>query len=285
VARLQNFTLIARTVVEGFISGLHRSPFQGFSVEFSEHREYSPGDDLRYLDWRALGRSDRYFIKRFEEETNLKAHLLLDASASMGYGSGRVSKLEYACYLAASLAYLMIRQQDSVGLVVFDEKVREFLPPRSSTLHLNLLLRTLEKVSAGGITNVSETFHRLAENIKRRGLIVIVSDLFDEPRAVMRGLRHFRHKKHEVIIFHVLDRAEIDFPFQRLANFIDLETRQRLQVDPRYLRDDYRRQIEDFIADYKRDCSESLVEYVPTHTSVPFDFLLASYLTKRKKLH
>ncbi len=285
VAKLESFSLIARTVVEGFVSGLHRSPYQGFSVEFSEHREYSPGDDLRYLDWRALARADRYYIKRFEEETNLRAYLLLDASGSMGYGSGVVTKLEYGSYLVASLAYLMMRQQDSVGLVVFDEEVRQFLPPHSSTVHLNLLLRSLEALSAGRTTNVSETFHRLAENIKRRSLIVIVSDLFDEPKEVMRALRHFRHKKHEVIIFHVLDRAEVEFPFERLTNFIDMETRERLQVDPRYVRDDYRRQIDEFIANYRRDCAESLVEYVPTNTSLPFDFLLASYLAKRGKLH
>ena len=285
VARLRNMNLVARTVVEGFISGLHRSPYHGFSVEFSDHREYTPGDNLRDLDWLALARTDKYYIKRYEEETNLRAHILLDVSGSMAYRSGdNVTKLEYGCYLAASLAYLMIRQQDSVGLVTFDHAVRDNIPPRSTTTHLNLILRHLETLEPGQATAVSKTFHDIAERLKRRGLIIIISDLYDDEREVMRALRHFRHKRHEVILFHVFDRAELEFPFKRLSDFVDLETNERLQIDPRYVRDDYLRRIDEFVNTYKKACSESRIEYLNTDTSVPYDFLLTAYLAKRKNL-
>jgi len=285
VARLRNMNLIARTVVEGFVSGLHRSPYHGFSVEFSDHRQYTPGDNLRDLDWLALARTDKYYIKRYEEETNLRAYLLLDVSGSMAYQSDdNVTKMEYGCYLAASLAYLMIRQQDSVGLITFDRQIRTNIPPRGTTVHLNHILRHLETLEPGEVTNVSETFHDLAEMIRRRGLIIIISDLYDDEREVMRALRHFRHKHHEVILFHIFDRAELDFPFRRLSDFVDLETNERIQIDPRYVRDEYRRQIQAFIDTYKRACSESRIEYVTTDTSVPYDFMLSAYLSKRKHL-
>ena len=211
VARLKNMNLVARSVVEGFISGLHRSPYHGFSVEFAEHREYSPGDNIRYLDWTALGRTDRYYVKQFEEETNLKAHILLDTSSSMTYSSGGTTKLEYGSYLAASLAYLMVRQQDSVGLVTFDSEVRNFIPPRSTSAHLNVVLRELENLVPGGTTQVSEVFHRLAESIHRRGLIIIISDLYDDQKAVFRALRHFRQKRHEVLISTCSTRRNCGF--------------------------------------------------------------------------
>ena len=284
VARLKNLNLVARSVVEGFISGLHRSPYHGFSVEFAEHREYTPGDNIKYLDWLALARTDRYFVKEFEEETNLRSYILLDVSGSMGYGSGSgLTKFEYGCHLAASLAYLMVRQQDSVGLVTFDREIRHFIPPRGTTPHLNVLLKTLEESKPGSVTQVSNIFHRLAETIKRRSLIIIISDLYDDEKEVMRALRHFRHKHHEVIIFHVFDRAELKFPFDHLTQFIDMETNEKLQVDPRYVRDEYLRQIDAFINGYRAECSESHVEYVVTDTSVPYDFMLTAYLGRRKR--
>ncbi len=284
VARLKNMNLVARSVVEGFITGLHRSPYHGFSVEFAEHREYSPGDNIRYLDWTALARSDRLYVKQFEEETNLKAHILLDTSSSMTYSSGGPTKLEYGSFLAAALAYLMVRQQDSVGLVTFDSEVRSFIPPRATSTHLNVLLRQLENLVPGGSTRVSEVFHRLAESIRRRGLIVIISDLYDDARDVFRALRHFRHKRHEVLIFHVFDPAELRFPFERMSNFIDLETSENLHVDPRYLRKEYLAQLQAFIDTYRMECSESRIEYILADTSVPFDFMLTAYLGKRKRL-
>ena len=284
VARLRNMNLAARSVVEGFISGLHRSPYHGFSVEFAEHREYTPGDNVRYIDWLALARTDRYFIKQFEEETNLRCHILLDTSGSMGYGApGRLTKLEYGCYLAASLAYLMVRQQDSVGLVTFDNEIRNYIPPRGTMVHLNILLRRLEEARAGQLTRVSNIFHHLAETIKRRGLIIIISDLYDDEKEVMRALRHFRHKRHEVILFHLFDRSELDFPFEKLTQFVDMETGARLQVDPRYVREDYLAQIRSFITEYRKDCSEGLIEYVVTDTSVPYDLMLTEYLGRRRR--
>ena len=288
LAKLGRMNLIARAVVEGFVTGLHRSPYHGFSVEFSEHREYVPGDNPRYLDWLALARTDRYYIKQYEEETNLRAHILLDCSASMGYrySPDKLTKLEYGSYLAASLAYLLIRQQDPVGMVLFDEKMRHFLPPRASTLHLNKLLEGLEDLEPGRKTDLSETFHDLAERIKRRGLIVIISDLLDTTateRDVMRGLRHFRHKKHEVLLFHVLDTAELDFPFERLSDFEDMETGERMQADPAYVREAYRENLREFCDSYRRDCAAGHIDYVPANTSTPYDWLLRAYLDKRKR--
>ncbi len=284
VGRLQNLSLVARSVVEGFITGLHRSPYHGFSVEFSGHREYAPGDNLRHIDWQAYGRTDRYYVKQYEEETNLRCHILLDASASMGYGSGKVTKYEYGAYLAASLAYLMIRQRDSVGLVVFDRDIRLRIPPGSTTAHLDRLLVQLEETQPSATTGIAETFHALAENIKKRGLIIVISDLFDDEREVFRALRHFRQKKHEVAIFHVLDPYELEFPFSRTSNFLDVETPERMEVDPRYVRAEYLREINEFLENYRRGCAEGFMEYVLADTKTPFETLLTSYLAKRKRL-
>ena len=288
LSKIARMNLVARSVVEGFISGLHRSPFRGFSVEFAEHREYMPGDNIKDIDWQVFGRTDRFYVKQYEEETNLKAHILLDVSSSMTYthDENALTKLEYACYLAACLSYLMIRQQDSVGLVCFDDQIRHYIPARATPTHLSLTLRQLERIKVGtGVpTNVSKTFHDLAEFIRRRGLLIILSDLYDDPREVIRGLRHFRFKKHEVILFHILDKWELDFPFRKLSDFVDMETNEEIQVDPRYVREEYQKEIQRFIDDYKRDCSASRVEYVQTDTSVPYDFMLSAYLAKRKRL-
>ena len=290
LAKLGRMKLIARAVVEGFVTGLHRSPFHGFSVEFSEHREYVPGDNPRDLDWLALARTDRLYIKQYEEETNLRAHILLDTSGSMGYRyrEDRLTKLEYGCYLAAALAYLMIRQQDPTGLVVFDEKIRQYLPPRSSTMHLNRILQGLERLRPANRTGISDTFHDMAERIKKRGLIIIISDLLDaDPtgREVMRGLRHFKHKKHEVLVFHVLDTGEMEFPFDRLSEFVDMETRERVQADPVYVREEYQRQVRLFLDTCRRDCAAGNIDYVTANTETPYDLLLRAYLDKRKAMH
>jgi uncharacterized protein (DUF58 family) len=284
LAKLANLNLVARLVVEGFIAGLHKSPYQGFSVEFSEYRKYCPGDNLRDLDWKVFAKSDRYYIKRFQEETNLKCMILLDASGSMGYGSGKITKFQYACYAAASLAYLMIRQQDSVGLVVFDDALRTFLAPRSHPSHMRDILTTLEKVVPGKETDLGSVFHLLAERLKRRGLIIVLSDLLDKPEAVMRSLTHFRHKKHEVILFHTLDPYEKEFPFFDLAEFEDMETGQRIEVYPRLLRDSYRAAFNTFCETYRTRCAEHKIDYVPLLTSIPLDILLLNYLCKRSSL-
>jgi uncharacterized protein (DUF58 family) len=285
LARVKNLALVARGVVEGFISGLHSSPYKGFSVEFAEHRKYSPGDNPRHLDWRILGRTDRLYIKQYEEETNLRAQVLLDTSASMGYRHGAgLTKLEYGSFLTAVLAQLMIRQQDAVGLTTFDSQVRLDMPARSSPRHFDEMMHQLEAVRPGQTTDLGVTLNRLADRFKRRCLIVVISDLYGDLDAVERALHHFRHKRHEVIVFHVLDRAEIDFPFRELATFVDVETGSRLQVDPAYVREDYRRQIEAFIERCRRTCADCQIDYVMTDTSVPYDFMLSRYLSKRTQL-
>jgi uncharacterized protein (DUF58 family) len=284
VARLKNLSLAARGVVEGFISGLHASPYKGFSVEFAEHRKYSPGDNLRHLDWRILGRSNRLYIKQYEEETNLRAQILLDTSGSMGYGEGGLTKLQYGSYLAASLAYLMMRQQDAVGLTTFDKGIQLDLPARTSPRHLDEMMRRLEAVHAGHTTHIADTLNRLADRFKRRRLIVLISDLYDDPAAVERALHHFRHRRHEVILFHVFDPAELELPFRDTATFVDLETGERIQADPAYVRDEYHREIRAFIDNYRRICVDCHIDYIQTNTAVPYDLMLSGYLAKRSRL-
>ncbi|MBN1345664.1 MAG: DUF58 domain-containing protein [Phycisphaerae bacterium] len=281
-AQLGKLNLIARTAVEGFVTGLHRSPHHGFSVEFSEHREYTPGDDLRHLDWVALARTDRYYVKRYEQETNLRAHILLDVSGSMDYGTGATTKFDYGCRLAAMIAYLMTRQQDMVGLVAFDQAIRKHLPPGSTPTHLDRLFTSLEEITPGNVTAVSRTFHDLAEKIARRGLIIIISDLYDDPGEVMKALRHFRHKKHQVIVFHVFDQAELDLPFNKLMTFVDMETQEKLQIDPKFIRHEYKRQVDAFVSRYRRDCSDSAIEYILASTATPYDVMLRGYLASRQ---
>jgi len=284
LARVKNLALVARGVVEGFISGLHASPYKGFSVEFAEHREYAAGDDPRHLDYKMLARTDRLYVKQFEEETNMRVQILLDTSGSMGYRHGAgITKLEYASYLTAILAYLMTRQQDSVALTSFDTEVRLDMPARSSPRHFNEMMRQLEAVKPGRQTDVAATLHRLANRFKRRCLIVLVSDLYDEPEEVLRALCHFRHRRHEVIVFHVLDKAEIEFPFRDTVAFHDLETNERIQVEPAYIRDVYLEEVEGFIETYRRGCAEATIDYVMTDTATPYDFMLSRYIAKRNR--
>jgi len=285
VAKLRNLSLLARQAVEGFISGLHRSPHKGFSVEFSEHREYSPGDDLRHLDWVAWGRSDRYYIKQYEQETNLRAYILLDVSASMNYRlSGGQTKFAYGCFLAACLAYLMCRQQDVVGMIAFDEDVRFHLPPGSTPSHLDRVFKHLEATRPGRKTAIGPTFHKLAQSIAKRGLVVIISDLYDEPSEILKALQHFVFKKHQVILFHVMDPAELEFPFRKILSFVDMETQDRLQVDPRTVRDAYLKEVGAFIEMYRKECSDRKIEYSLTPTSTPYDRMLLDYLARRRAL-
>jgi uncharacterized protein (DUF58 family) len=284
LARVKNLSVVARGVVEGFISGLHSSPFKGFSVEFAEHREYTAGDDPRHLDYRMLGRTDRLYVKQYEEETNMRVQILLDASGSMGYNrTAKITKLQYGCYLTAVLAYLMTRQQDSVGLTTFDSQIRLDMPARGSPRHFSEMMHRLEEISPGNETHIAATLHELANRFKRRCLIVLVSDLYDEPEEVIRALHHFRHRRHEVILFHVLDKAEIDFPFREMIAFHDLESSERIQIDPAYVRDEYVAQFEAFLTDYRRACAEAQIDYVLADTTVPYDFLLSKYIAKRNR--
>ncbi len=284
ISKLANMSLVARLVVEGFITGLHRSPYHGFSVEFAEHRPYMPGDDIRHMDWKVLAKTDRYYLKEFEEETNLKAWLLLDASASMGYRSGKVSKLQYASWLAASLSYLMLHQRDAVGLITFDEKIRRFMPPRSVNSYLTLLLQELQRTAGQGETKIGASFHQLADRMTRRGLVIIFSDLFDDPQDILSGLKHFRHNKHEVILFHVLDPRERFFNFQQDGTFLDLETGAKLATQPWHIRTEYCRLMNEFTETLKKGCREQRVDYVLMDTSENFDRALLHYLIKRKRI-
>jgi uncharacterized protein (DUF58 family) len=286
VARLSHLDVRARLVVEGFIAGMHRSPFHGFSVEFAEHRPYMPGDPLKNLDWKVLAKSDRYLVKKYTEETNLRCHLLLDLSGSMGFQSPRasLSKFEYARSLAAALAYLMLGQQDAVGALLFSDRPRSFVPARSVRSHLDILLKTLAAGVPEGSTHLGPSLHELAERIKRRGLVVLLSDLMDTPENVLAGLQHFRHRHHEVIVFHILDPDEIEFPFNDTATFVDMESGERLTTEPWEIGPVYRARLEAWRERYRSACRERLIDYVPLDTRTPFDRALLAYLEKRAKL-
>jgi uncharacterized protein (DUF58 family) len=286
VAQLANMELRARLVVEGFITGLHKSPYHGFSVEFTEHRPYMPGDEIRHIDWKAYGKTDRYFIKEFEEETNLKTYLIVDASKSMDYASeGHLKKIEYASYVAAALGYLMIEQRDAVGLTVYDERVRTSLPPRATKLYLQQILRELEMLQPGNKTGTAQSLHEVAERIRRRGLIVILSDLFDDPTHVMTALKHFRHRGNEVIVMQVLDPLERSFAFGTDAVFRDMETKEEMLTQPWHIQTAYRESMHKFLDFYKRECRENAIDYVLLDTATPFDRALFEYLNKRKRIH
>ncbi len=284
VSKLSGMEIRARLVVEGFIAGLHRSPYHGFSVEFAEHRQYMPGDPLRNIDWKVYAKTDRFFVKEYEEETNLKAYILLDTSGSMGYTSYGMPKLEYSSYLAASLAYLMLKQRDSVGLVTFDSSIRKYIPPKSTMSHLHNLLKELDKLDASDTTDVSAALHQMAERIKRRGLIILISDLLDDPDLIINGLKHFRHKKHEVIVFHILDQKERNLSFPQEVIFKDLETGEEIQASPWHIRKDYVEKLNGLFKRYTLECRERIIDYVLLDTSIPFDFALFSYLSKRRRL-
>jgi uncharacterized protein (DUF58 family) len=284
VARLGTLELKARTIVEGFLSGLHRSPFKGFSVEFAEYRQYIPGDDLSTIDWKVFARSDRYYVKKFEEETNLDCHLLLDVSGSMGYGAHYgLTKFEYGACLAASLAYLMNRQRDAVGLTEFDESVVAMLPASTRPGHLRALLVTLDRLETAHETNVSKPLHQLAEALTKRGMVVLISDLLDDPDAVIRGLKHFQFRGIDVVVFHVLDPDEIDFPFERATRFEDLETREEIMAVPGAVRDHYLKAIGGLIDRYRRELGSIGIDYQLLSTKHPLELALLSYLSTRAR--
>lgn len=283
---------LARTPKEGFVTGRHRSPNKGFSVEFAEHRAYTPGDDTRNLDWRVLARSDRLYIKEFVDETNMRATILVDCSGSMAYAGtaaapgpdGRpMSKFDYARRLAASLSYLLINQQDAVGTVVFGAKIESFLPARARPSQLQAILDDLSARTAGGETALSPVLDEIAERIPRRGLVVVISDLFDDPRALAKALHHFRYRRHEIVVFHVLANEELTFPFDSFAEFADLENpAEILPVDPRSLRAGYIDQVAAFIHAVETECGRLSIDYVPMNTTRPDALALAEYLKSRR---
>lgn len=281
LAKLERLDLKARLIVEGFISGLHKSPFHGFSVEFAQHREYTPGDDLRRIDWKVYARSDRHYIKEYEEETNLVCYVLLDISESMRYASGEVSKLEYGSYIAASLVYLMLNQRDSVGLALFDTKVRRFICDSSNPGHRRELIDALEDIKPEGRTDLGEVLQYMAGQVRRRGMLIIISDLLTDPDRLLTGLKHVRHRRHEVIVFHVLDQDELTFPFQQLTLFKGMEGYPQLFAEPRALRDQYLRELEAFCTRVRDECIANRIDYTRLSTADPLDVALSSYLATR----
>ena len=284
IARLGTIDLKARTIVEGFLTGLHRSPYKGFSVEYAEYRQYLPGDDLATLDWKVLARSDKHFVKKYEEETNLTCHLLLDVSGSMGYASGEVTKLQYASYLTGALAYLMHRQRDSFGLIAFDDSISTLLPASARSSHLRMVLLALERLKAGAGTNVAKPLRDLATAVRKRGMVVLVSDLLDEPASILEGLKHFRYRGTEVIVFHVLDPYELKFPFEQAARFRDMETQEEVMVVPGSIRADYIKTIEDRIGYYRRELGLAGIDYCLLDTSQPLELGLMAYLMTRRRV-
>jgi uncharacterized protein (DUF58 family) len=282
LAGISNLYLRARWVVEGMMSGVHRSRSKGFSVEFEEHREYSPGDEIRRIDWKALGKFDRYFIKEYEDETNLRAYLLVDTSGSMDYASDGITKFDYGCTLAASLAYLILRQQDAAGVVTFSDRIEAFIPPKAKRDYLLQILHALENRGPAGETNVGKILEEIAGQIKRRGLVVLVSDLLDEPEKILKGLRLFRFKGNDVIVFHLLDPAELSLPFDGNILFEDLEELNlRVVADPRAIRKTYREVVEEFTSRMRQECHDNIIDYQLISTSTPLDRALASYLSWR----
>jgi uncharacterized protein (DUF58 family) len=312
ISKLSTLELKAKFVVEGFIAGLHKSPYHGFSVEFAEHRQYMPGDDLKYLDWKVLGRTDRYYIKQFEEETNLKSYIIVDASKSMTFKSSDpaysslspfkkifgkkntrlsesktsgISKLEYATYLAASISVLMHFQKDAAGLVVYDESVNTYIPPKATKQNLKLILTHLSNLQGRGETNTAASLNTIAERIKRRGLVIIFSDLFDDQQKVINSLKHFRYKRNEVIVFQILDPLEMSFAIDSPTIFKDMETSKEILSQPLSVMQSYKEAIQAFIEKYKRACRANNIDYTLLSTETPFDTALLEYLNKRKRLN
>jgi uncharacterized protein (DUF58 family) len=286
IQQVQRFDLKAKFLLEGFLSGLHSSPFKGFSVEFSEHRKYVRGDDVRTIDWKLWSRTNRYYVKQYEAETNIDGHLVVDVSASMGYAgtAGGISKLQYATYLAAAMAYLMIQQQDPVGLVTCSDQIRSLLKPRCRTSHLYSILKLLAETTPAGKTHLAENLHRLAGMIAHRGMVMIFSDLLDDAGEdkVIEALAHLRHQGHDVIVFQVFDAAEVQFPFTELMRFEDIEGVQSpVTADPPAIRRAYLREMEAFRQRYKTECLKRRIDFVPVDTSTSFDKPLLAYLQKR----
>ena len=283
LASISDLELRARIAVEGFLAGLHRSPHRGFSTEFSDYRHYYPGDDMRYVDWKVYARSAKFYIKQFEDETNVRCSILLDASGSMGYGSAGLTKFEFARTLAAALAYFITGQRDAVGLITFDHQIQQYLPSRYCQGNLMQILRALTETAVGSRTDILQPVLNLARSLNRRGMVILISDLLDENEATLGGLQQLRAKGNDVIVFHVLDNAELTFPFERIADFEDTETHEIQKAVPQRVRSAYMQEIERFCKFYKDKCRAGGMDYCLLNTSDPLDAALAAYLTKRAR--
>lgn len=281
LTRISRLEVKARHIVEGFLSGLHRSPYFGQSVEFVQHREYVQGDDVRRIDWKAWSKTDKYYIKQYEEDTNLRTNLVVDLSESMLFASGDESKYEYACTVAASLAYLLLRQQDSVGLVAFDDRVRTQLPPRSKQNHLHAILAALDSEEPQKKTDMYQILHQVAERERRKGMVVIISDLFVDRESLFRGLKLLRHRGHDVLIFHIMDDQELDFEYSGTTKFEGMEETGELICDPRSLREGYLNAVQQYLEELRRYCARNVVDFQTVRTSENVDAVLAHYLNHR----
>lgn len=284
LARVGFSPLLAQVVVEGFLNGLHKSPYHGFSVEFADYREYVPGDDLKYLDWALFARTDHYYIKRFEEETNLRCYLLLDRSASMAFGTASLTKWDYSCFLATCLGYLMLRQQDAVSMMLFGAKPGLFVPPRCRRSHLRQLMAAMVQHAPEGTTDVPASLRSVLHKLKRRGLVVIISDLIDQPEETLKAIRLIRGHRHDVLVFHIQDPAEVEFTFQGPTLFRDLETGEELEIDPSAVRDDYLERVRALTAFYQKGLTEVGVSYQAVNTRQGYDTLLSAYLARRTRM-
>ena len=287
LAKIANHQMLARQVVEGFCSGLHRSPHKGFSVEFKQHRQYVPGDEIRHLDWKVYGKSDRFYIREYEEETNLRCNLLVDTSGSMAYQGEQAvhNKLDYASRLAACIAYLMLQQVDSAGLVTFDDRVRKVLPPRSRPAHLHQIVDYLSDLEPGGETELGQVFQELVPKIERRGMVIIISDCFGDVGQLLKALARLRHARHEIIIFQIWDREELEFPFKQWTRFDCLEEpNNRHMIDPAHLRASYLENLEKYREDLKRGCHRHRIDLVPLTTDRPYADALSYFFAKRQRM-
>lgn len=283
LAQFRHFELVAHRVVEGFLTGLHRSPFKGFAVEFAEHRPYSPGDDTKYLDWKVFGKKDRFFVRQFEEDTSLRAYLLLDTSASMGYGSGRFQKLDYGRFICGVLSHVLAQQSDAIGLVTFDSDIGQFLIPGGTLRHHRRLLEVLQSARPGGQTQLATVLHSLANRLRRRALIVLVSDLFDDCGRIVKALSHFAYRKHEVIVFQVLDRNELSFPFAEQTRFENMESDEIIIAEAARIRREYLHQFRHHQTEIRKACHRLRMDFRQLVTDEPFERAMATYLAERMK--
>jgi uncharacterized protein (DUF58 family) len=284
IARIAQLDLRAKQVVEGFITGMHRSPFFGHSIEFRQHRDYTSGDDLRHLDWKVWSKTDKYYIKQYEAETNLRAHFVVDVSASMHYGNGPMNKYNYGCTVAACLAYLVLRQQDACGVTTFDEQVRQIVPTRSQQTHLDAIVKAMHVSKPKDKTDIEKILKRVAEHAPGRGLIVIISDLLVDREPFFRGLDMLRHNRHDILIFHVLDDEEMTFPFAGTTRFEGMEELQEILCDPRALRDGYLEALEEYLVEVRRGCARRGIDYQLVHTGEYLDAVLSKFLHKREAM-
>ncbi len=282
--KLGRLVLQSRYVVEGNLAGRHRSPNRGASSEFADHRSYFPGDDPKHIDWKVFGRTERYFVRRYEDETNLRVYMIVDGSRSMAYTSGEESKYRYACRLAAATGYVIVKGRDSVGLHLYTDNIKAMMAPRNSFAHLNNMLKLLEQHVPESETDTAKTLHTVAGSIRRRALVILYSDLLDEPEHIVKALAHFRKQHHDVILFHVLDAAELDFPFKKGAQFEDMETGEKIIADPRALAAEYRKVFGEFLEQYRKPCAEMQIDYRLVNTGQPLDNFVRAYLEERKRL-